>query len=178
MQKTSCLTSIRYWFLFLALLMGTTFALAPNIVAADGPTSDSDAVIGEIAGEYVEGLAPESASRPCAFLVRGDDVHISSSAFEASAHGWWVNLTCPTGTRAVVTVQLQQHSNGAWRNVGTRGRATVSSGGGAGNRATGRARCSSNQRTAWRSVIDVDLVGIIDDPSKLTTRTTNINCKN
>lgn len=113
----------------------------------------------------------------CIFYTRGDYVHVSSSAFEASGHGWWVNGNC-RATSAVVTVQLQQYySDGRWRNAGSLGRATVRSGGGAGNRATGRAGCYNRSLTSWRSVIDVDLIGVADDPSKLTTPTRNISCR-
>jgi hypothetical protein len=79
----------------------------------------------------------------CFYNVRGDNVHISNSAYEASGHGWWVNINCPA-TLAVVTVQLQEYySDGSWRNKGTLGRSTVRSGGGSGNRATGRAVCNN-----------------------------------
>jgi hypothetical protein len=112
----------------------------------------------------------------CYFTTKGDYVHISSSAFEASGHGWWVNGDCPA-TLAVVTVQLQEYySDGHWRNKGTVGRETVRSGGGAGNRATGRAACNNRGVAGWRSVVDVDLVGVADDPRKLITPARNIGC--
>jgi hypothetical protein len=113
----------------------------------------------------------------CYFRAKGDYVHLSSSASVASGHGWWVNGNC-NARFAVVTVQLQEYySDGRWRNVGTVGRATVTSGGGRGNRATGRAGCNNNSGLAsWRSVIDVDVIGVIDDPSKLTTPFRNIRC--
>jgi len=113
----------------------------------------------------------------CFFETRGDYVHLSSSAFEASGHGWWVNGNC-NATLAIVTVQLQQYyADGSWRNAGTAGSATVRSGGGAGNRATGRAGCAGRGLTGWRSVIDVDLVGLADDPGKLVTPGQNIYCR-
>ncbi|WP_462189078.1 hypothetical protein [Frankia sp. CcWB2] len=117
------------------------------------------------------------SARVCYFETRGDYVHVSSSAHEASGHGWWVNIDCDV-TRAVVTVQLQEYySDGTWRNVGTVGRSTVKSGGGAGNRATGRGHCRSSRLTGWRSVIDVDLLGVPDDPNKLVTKGRNIRCR-
>ncbi len=117
------------------------------------------------------------AAGVCAFTMNGDYVHVSSTAFEASGHGWWVNGNC-NATLALVTVQLQQYySDGTWRNVGTAGSATVSSGGGAGNRSTGRATCTSSSVTRWRSVIDVDVIGVLDPPDKLTTSTRNISCR-
>jgi len=110
----------------------------------------------------------------CVFTTGGDYVHISSTAFEASGHGWWINGDCKT-SYAVVTVQLQEYySDGSWRSKGTVGQATVRSGGGSGNRATGRAGCSNSSLTSWRSVVDVDLVGLADSPEKLTTSSQNI----
>ncbi|MFI6822466.1 hypothetical protein ACIBJE_16155 [Micromonospora sp. NPDC050187] len=127
-------------------------------------------------GTMTDRTAPGSAAL-CTFQTGGDYVHVSSSAFEASGHGWWVNGNC-NATTAVVTVQLQQYySDGSWRNVGTKGSATVRSGGGAGNRATGRAVCSSSATTSWRSVVDVDLVGLLDDPTSLTTPSRSIACR-
>ena len=72
---------------------------------------------------------------------------------------------------------VQNHVHGSWRNVGTAGQATVKSGGGAGKRATGRVACDSKNMTGWRSVIDVDVVGIIDTPGKLTTSNRDIACR-
>lgn len=118
-----------------------------------------------------------STAAVCVFQTRGDYVHISGSAFEASGHGWWINGNC-NATLAVVTVQLQQYyADGSWRNAGTAGTATVRSGGGAGNRATGRGPCTSGSLTGWRSVVDVDLVGLADDPGKLYTPGQNIYCR-
>jgi hypothetical protein len=143
-------------------------------VPAPAPTEEP----GDIKEEGVEETGTDATSSiVCSFRIEGDYVHISSSAFEASGHGWWINGNCNT-TFAVVTVQLQQYySDGSWRNVGTVGTATVRSGGGAGNRATGRAVCNNNSVTGWRSVIDVDLVGILDSPRKYTTATRNIACR-
>ncbi|MFB0631737.1 hypothetical protein [Streptomyces sp. AB3(2024)] len=124
--------------------------------------------------EGSEGLAP---ARVCVFETRGDYVHVSSSAFEASGHGWWVNGDCPT-TTAVVTVQLQEYySDGVWRNVGSKGRSTVRSGGGSQGRATGRGPCKSGAVTSWRSVVDVDLVGLSDSPEKLVTAGRDLACR-
>ena len=146
----------------------------PAAVPALAPV-DNNGSLGLI-GSSVAGT-DANVSAVCTFYTRGDYVHVSSSAFEASGHGWWDNVDCNAST-ATVTVQLQQYySDGSWRNIGTVGSATVWSGGGAGNRATGRAGCTSNALTSWRSVIDVDVTGIVDDTSKLTTPTRNIYCR-
>lgn len=115
----------------------------------------------------------------CYFDQAGDRVHISSTTTprEASGHGYWINGNCPT-TTATVTVQLQElYSDGSWRNNGTKGKLTVVSGGGRGARATGRAGCTTNSLTGWRSIIDVDLVNLSDDNSVLITTPLNLNCR-
>ena len=142
-------------------------------VPAPAPTDPRGS--SEMTGMVADGSQPDAL---CTFSTRGDYVHISSTPpRSASGHGWWVNGNCQV-THAIVTVQLQQYySDGRWRNVGPAGRATVRSGGGAGNRATGRVACTSSALTGWRSVIDVDLVGTIDDPGKLTTPTRNMGCR-
>ncbi|WP_090946414.1 hypothetical protein [Nonomuraea jiangxiensis] len=156
--------------------VSTAASASPAPVPAPAPESAGDDLT------VLDGTGtPENdaaAAALCLFTTNGDYVHVSSSAFEASGHGWWVNINCSTAT-AVVTVQLQQYySDGVWRNKGTVGRSTVRSGGGAGNRATGRGACTAGSAlTGWRSVIDVDLVGLADDPGKLTTSTRNINCR-
>lgn len=113
----------------------------------------------------------------CTYYAEGDYVHVSSTAFEASGHGWWVNQGCPV-THAVVTVQLQEYYNdGSWRNKGVKGSGTVASGGGSTRRVTGRAACSNGLSTGWRSVIVVDLVNYNDVPSRLITPSRNIGCR-
>ncbi|HEX6470462.1 MAG TPA: hypothetical protein VF069_15300 [Streptosporangiaceae bacterium] len=152
-------------------------APAPAVPAvAPVPAPVPDSATGQVnAHNTAKGKQGGVAAR-CVFSTRGDYVHISSSAFEASGHGWWVNGDCPASL-ARVTVQLQEYySDGRWRNKGTVGRKTVRSGGGAGNRATGRAHCDNHHRAGWRSVIDVDLVGLHDDARKLVTPARNIGC--
>lgn len=147
--------------------------------AMQAPANAADAVPApapvEESGTQARATGPEAV---CVFYTNGDYVHVSSTApAAASGHGWWTNGNC-NATLAVVTVQLQQYySDGRWRNVGSAGRATVRSGGGAGNRATGRVNCTNREVTGWRSVIDVDLVGLADDPGKLTTSSRNITCR-
>lgn len=153
----------------------------PSAVPAPAPAPASNLKDGNPSlkntGGSADGTDVQNNSAVCSFITRGDNVHRSSSAFEASGHGWWTNINC-NSTSAVVTVQLQQYySDGSWRNAGTVGRATVRSGGGSGYRATGRAACYSNSQTGWRSLVDVNVVGIIDDPGKLTTPSVNVFCR-
>jgi hypothetical protein len=152
-----------------AVLVG---AQVPAVAAAPTPHP----AIAPAGQRGADRLTPRSSADVCVFETNGDYVHVSSSAFEASGHGWWTNGDCPTST-AVVTVQLQEYySDGSWHNKGTVGRSTVRSGGGAGNRATGRAGCNNAKTVSWRSVVDVDLVGLADDPGKLVTPVRDIGC--
>ncbi|GLV87227.1 hypothetical protein Slala03_69160 [Streptomyces lavendulae subsp. lavendulae] len=158
-----------------AALLGTSqsvSAASPGPVPAVAPAS---ARAGSDGGLVLQGTG--GSAEVCVFETRGDYVHVSSSAFEASGHGWWVNGNCPT-TTAVVTVQLQEYySDGVWRNVGGKGKSTVRSGGGSQGRATGRGPCKSSAVTSWRSVVDVDLVGLSDSPEKLVTAGRDLACR-
>ncbi len=150
---------------------------APTAVPAPFPGGNE---AGTDATLSTDGSPETSASAPgCYFDNAGSYVHVSSTPTprEASGHGWWVNGNCPT-TKATVTVQLQEfYSDGSWRNNGTKGKATVVSGGGSGNWAIGRAGCTTTGITGWRSVIDVDLVNLSDDNSVLITSAQNIACR-
>lgn len=157
-----------------ALLIGTPQASAVGVSATPAPAPE----LPYSEAEGSTGSPPSAQKFPiCIFRTRGDNVHISSSAFEASGHGWWVNYTCDSKF-ALVKVQLQQYySDGSWRNIGTVGAATVKSGGGAGNRATGRAGCLGRALTGWRSVVSAEVIGLTQTHFKLTTPGLNIPCR-
>ncbi|MFC5825891.1 hypothetical protein [Nonomuraea insulae] len=114
----------------------------------------------------------------CDFTTAAEYIQFSPSAREVSGKGWWLQGTCTSATRAVVTMQLQQRDTGGrWENVGTPGKAEVRPGGGRGDRVTGRATCTSSTKTTWRGVVDVDLIGERDDPGKLRTAARVYACK-
>ena len=50
-------------------------------------------------------------------------------------------------------------------------------GGGSGKRVTGRSDCASNIGTGFRSVVDVDLVGIWDPSQKLESAGEELQCR-
>jgi len=109
------------------------------------------------------------------FETHGDNVHLSGG--DASGHGWWVNRGCPTNT-AVVTIRLQAYyTDGVWRYVGSLGRKTVYSGGGSANRATARVACLGGGYYGFRSVVDVDLVGLNDSANVGYTPNVNLSCR-
>lgn len=113
-----------------------------------------------------------------AFETVGDNVHLSSSQpWATSAHGWWRMISGPRGVKAKVTVYLQaQDVHGSWITVSTRSKVVYSDGGSA-NRAVAQKQCTNLiQRVLWRSLIDVDLIGINDPPDITTTSSLPYYC--
>lgn len=150
-----------------------------GVVPAAAPVAEpvGDALAAAITAQVASGRGEVGAQAVCAAYTRGDNVHRSSTGFAASGHGWWDNVNC-SATYADVTVQLQQYyGDGVWRNQGSAGKARVLSGGGSGQRATGRADCIISSYTGWRGIVDVDLVALIDDSSVLVTPSANIYCR-
>lgn len=142
----------------------------------DGVPTASTPSVGDNGSDLEGDVTASTAIEPCAFITDGDRVHISSSAFEASGHGWWRNINCKV-TYARVRTQLLEQKNGTWYRVGTVGDETIRSGGGSGKWATGRAACGSANPHPWRSEIDVDLIGQPDSPEKALTPVVTVNCE-
>jgi hypothetical protein len=113
----------------------------------------------------------------CFFYTDGDPVHYSATPGDVSGHGWWINEDCPAGTKAKVTVKLQEwYDDGTWHTKNT-GSKTVYAGGGSANRATARATCAQSVGDYyWRTVVDVDLVGITDSANVYITPYQPLTC--
>lgn len=169
----------------LLFIMSTVFLVPHNVYAQAEEEDINDALVQENEQDEPRkddgpdslessGTDPEPDGVLCNFSTYGDYVHYSGD--DASGHGWWVNGDC-NASQAIVTVQLQQNISGSWVDAGSLGSKTVYSGGGSANRAVGRAHCNSSTWTAWRSEIDVDLIGIPDDPRKLYTSTQYLYCR-
>ncbi|MFE3140694.1 hypothetical protein [Streptomyces scopuliridis] len=117
------------------------------------------------------------AAEPGVIITDGDRVHVSSTPPPtASAHGWWKKVSGP-GDKARVTIDLQvKNADGSWRTVAT-GSKVVKPGGGSARRANARKQCVNVNRTIhWRSVIDVDIIGVVDSPEKAVTATQSLRC--
>ena len=127
-----------------------------------------------------------STAGDCTYRTRSDDIHYSGS--QLSVHGWWETVSstgCPS--KADVNVQLQglmcQSYVGFevcwWETVQPDGEedANLWPGGGRGKRVTGRSDCASNTGTGFRSVVDVDLVGIWDPSQKLVSAGEEFQCR-
>lgn len=123
---------------------------------------------------------PAATAGTCDYETRGDTPHISSAAYEASAHGWW-NVrpgsgVCPTYADVTVTLAAFRCDFGScrWVNI-SQSRSRIKRGGGSANRTTVRFACVGVTRTGWRSTIDVDLVGV-SDPDDVVEEIGNISC--
>jgi len=145
-----------------ALILSVAFT--PAAYADQEPSGDDSSI------------SSAQANESKVFNTAGDYVHISNTPPRtASGHGWWENVSSDA-TLADVTVQLQVLNSGNWVKVGPAGTARVRSGGGAGNRATGRYGCANSLNVSWRSVVDVDLVGYADSPERLYTPSRLLQC--
>lgn len=153
-----------------------SFAYAP-LSGAEMPREEAD---------DSGGGADEEAWWPCNYETRGDYVHLSSTGFAASAHGWWLDNSdgdCPEHADVEVTLQaLVCYYNPDpgppcyWDTLGTPANQRIKARNLSGQRTTARHNCASSQTVAYRSIVDVDLVGQWDGPFKLYTATVEIPC--
>ena len=116
----------------------------------------------------------------CVFEQSADWPHYSYG--DVSVHGTWHVLwgTCPTSAHVTVWLQQEECPTPYWCRWTKRGQsatATVSEGGGSGNRATARVPCSSSNSTRWRGVVDVDLIGYFDEPFVTYGDAAWVNCR-
>lgn len=129
----------------------------------DVPTSPADLADPDLSspdpGEL--GTTPLTVgSGPCAFLTDGDKVHRTDG--RASAHGYWYNVNCASGTLANVTNWIAVKRQGSYYVMAQGYKANVQPGGGRGRRSTAKYTCKSSKLRYWINLIDVDLVGQAD----------------
>ncbi|MER7396908.1 hypothetical protein ABT381_15510 [Streptomyces sp. NPDC000151] len=142
-------------------------------------TATSD-VFGRSASEGAKGNL-RAAAEAGVFITDGDRVHISSNKKEgrvASAHGWWRKINGP-GTKAKVTVWLQvkAKSGNKWHSVSKKSSNVKSANKRSSKpRTTARKKCSNKQSRQWRTVIDVDIIGVNDSPEKAYTKPVKVRC--
>ena len=121
----------------------------------------------------------------CNYETKGDYPHRSSTGFAVSAHGWWLDRSpgeCPEYADVRVTLQARvcEHYGThteicSWDTLGEPAVERIRAGGGSGKRTTARHDCASDQAVSYRSIIDVDLVGIWDGPGRLYAHK-NVDC--
>jgi hypothetical protein len=104
-----------------------------------------------------------SIMAPCTPETRYDFPHMSSTGWAVSAHGSWNHGNCSIhANTAMVRVTLQEYwTDGTWRTYHNPVRELYAwnSGGG---RTTARVDCMTSSQTSWRSIVDVDVVGVSD----------------
>ena len=154
---------------------GVTLAQLPE--SENDPSTDTTAV-----GPGQGGVLGQTS---CNYRTEGDQPHISSSRPQAvSAHGWWIALrpksNCPSKADVTVTLQMrvcERFSNDCWFSTIGKGKKRVYPGGGSSRRATARASCQSwDSKIAYRSIIEVDLVGQ-RDPSDVQIMQNELYCR-
>jgi len=129
--------------------------------------------------EEQTGVEPQARAGSCEYDTRGDYPHRSGG--DVSAHGWWETTTyssCPTHADVEVWIQ------GVWcdrwgcrwltaahdekrirpRNIYN-------------ERTTARRACVSNDVVGFRTVVDVDLVGVIDPPDRYVGPPRDVPCR-
>ncbi|NEA39886.1 hypothetical protein [Streptomyces sp. SID11385] len=123
--------------------------------------------------------SPHSAKGPGTFVTNGDRVHISSTPPRtASAHAWWTHVAGP-GTKAKVTIWLQVKATkkgSKWHSVAKNSKNLKSGNGGSARRVVARKKCANRNTRQWRTLIDVDLIGVADTPEKVSTKTVTVRC--
>ena len=121
-------------------------------------------------------VAPAAA---CTFASDGDYVHVSTydGIRYASGHGYWWNLTCPSGYRADVTIWLEEKLNGTWYFQGSavtgKNRAP---GSGSTQRVNNKVKCVNSSSHQWRSIILADIVGHADSAPLAYTVDRTLSC--
>lgn len=124
---------------------------------------------------------PEALLTTCPYTTGGDYVHLSSTPFAASGHGWW-NTTnyslCPDYADVEVDLQAYYHigSYYYWVTVANPPDERIRPKNIYGQQATARRDCGASTSTGWRSIVDVDLVGVSDPSDKLYTTPVNLSC--
>ncbi|WP_148081964.1 hypothetical protein [Streptomyces botrytidirepellens] len=120
-------------------------------------------------------LASRSLHRHCKFYQAADKAHYKDRENAVSGHGWWMNVDCPRGVKAVVTLQLQVKIQNKWKNRGDPKKRALKSGR---SKSTNvRLKCHSHRNTVWRGMVDVDLIGMPDTPKKGYGYSTKIPCR-
>lgn len=119
----------------------------------------------------------------CLFRERADNPHFSHTvAGNLNVHGWWewssgTSASCKSKyPKAKVTVYLQSSLDGKKWTTRADGAGTVKAGGGSGNWAYAPFTCKNSLLTKWRGLVDVDVLGLVDDPGKVAGNVAEQNC--
>jgi len=165
-----------------------------GVAEADEPEGDQPHgyAYAPLSGDETDGVVREVeasshlASLGCNYEAGGDYPHLSSTGTDASAHGWWEDNSpgqCPEYADVDIILQARMcyYENGVltdrcyWDSLKRKKKRLRAGTGGSGRRVNVRHNCASTETIGYRSVIDVDLVGVPDGIGKLY-RTNNVDC--
>lgn len=159
---------------FRKLAVAVSLVLAASLASAASPAMAEESTTTEPTEAAV------SAKGAGVFETGGDHVHYSATDYKGhkvlSAHGWW-NKYSGSGSKAKVTVWIQykKTKKSSWRTVEKKV-GKVKPKNIYKQRVTAREVCSSRSPRYWRSVVDVDIIGVADTPEKLHTKTVKRRC--
>lgn len=147
-------------------------ATSPSQSSADVPEQDQEWGDGgrdrdTVTSDVTEDEGDFGAETLCQFNTRGDRPHLSTTRgyLDTSGHGWWENINCSEGRLADVHITLQALTQNGWYTVDTHEIRTKDRKKG-GSRANARVRCVDSRTYTYRSIVDVDVVGVPDDAKK------------
>ncbi|MGK5629144.1 hypothetical protein [Streptomyces sp. URMC 123] len=148
-------------------------ALAALVTGASTMPAQADEPSVSITDSYRE----EASSAPHPFVARAENVHHSHDyPGTISGHGFWIKNSGPA-THAKITTELQVRAGGNWWTTLNTAVKTVRPGGGRGKRATASWKCTNMiARHDFRIVVDADIVGFPDGPSKAVSNVRTLHC--
>ena len=166
-----------------SLAMATPVQAMPHLTSqvptytSDTPSTDTAQVpdqwkIEQTTDDGAEHLEERAGGNIGPFVMVADNPHFSQGT--VSAHGCYTGG--PAGGQAVVKNWIERkNSNGDWEKVATGQPVTVPQGCGRGKRSDARAQCRNFDKTLYRNVVDVDILGAVDSPMK-AYKTSWVNC--
>ena len=178
----------------LALMVVAMLATNWTDVFADGPEDEQlrGYFYAPLSGNETGGIEREQeaysgeAMLGCDYETKGDNPHRSGTGFAVSAHGWWEDNSpgqCPEFADVDIILQANKcyyesdepTNNCYWDSLNRNKKRIKAGTGGSGRRVPARYDCASSKTVGYRSVIDVDLVGVPDGIGKLYI-TREIDC--
>ncbi|WP_157508775.1 hypothetical protein [Luteipulveratus halotolerans] len=154
-------------------IVGTVLGMGLVAVAPASAGADVHPVEASSSSTVVANALPRAG----VIQTVGDYVHVSryNGIYYASAHGCWKKYSGP-GTTARVTVWLQKRVGNGWVTRSKQAK-TIKQGCGSVARTNAKANCGGIvAKTTWRTMVDVDIIGVADSPEVLITKSQTLWC--
>jgi hypothetical protein len=163
------------------LVVGVVLAFALAIPSAGlaEETSDGGIFCEEVAAESMLVATADfdpACPRIGGFYSFSDYPHQSTTArqqgiLEVTTKGRFEVTSGPTGVLAVVTVWLQRWDGTVWRTVGSAQRTVRQR-----TNVVAAAPCALGVTRSWRGMVDVDIIGYSDPPTRPVTPARSVTC--